>query len=679
MIEENKIFNNVLLRREKGAFYTPQVYSLKSDEICKEHLGQDYRTTYTVWDCCCGSKSLTRDFNDWTNLYCSTIEPTEIDEFKGFNKEATSFVFDFLEGDLDTLPKSLLDDLKTNKPFLFKINPPYVSGAALTNVNTGATERSDRFLAEAEEAGFTNKNANLYLQFLERICYIKKHFNLTNINILLFSPLPFITGVKQKKFRDVFLTHFGFEDGYYFNAGEFNDVSTNWDISLTFWGKHNDLRNRFHYKHLVRKDGVLSVDSEKNFCNTDGLKSWKDWLKESDPKGPKKEAPSFSSGLKNGSYKNAALGLIDNTFGYLVDNPTSKNTTTSGNIFSTGFSASHGKYINKDNVEKCAATLAIRSNQEEKDAILSPEETPAASKMKDGSLGYVVNSITELSDPVITSAGYSNSHGKYITKDNAEKCAATFTTMNLTSRSDTLLSPEETDRASKLKDGSIGYLVDHPLSDSYAIFSSGYSSSNEKYITEENTEKCAATLVVRHNQKEKDAIVAPSKEDYKLFNFMKDSMIFAIFDNRNNATSLRGVYFLPKDEANVVKSPNVKYVGNGWWNVFNPWYPLATPNEENGNSFMYKWLLENEQYISPIAKEVLDYGKKLFKEAKKYKVEFDKDHKNYQIMNYDCGWYQIKEVVKIYLPTEWKEFNKLFDKFRNFMAQKVDDLGFVLK
>jgi hypothetical protein len=111
-------------RRNKGEFYTPTTFVDKAHRMIEKALGEDWKEKFVVWDNCCGTKNLTRDYR-FNELYCSTLEQGELDQCTDYNKESTSFQFDFLNDSLDKLPKGLLDALKANKPIVFLLNPPY--------------------------------------------------------------------------------------------------------------------------------------------------------------------------------------------------------------------------------------------------------------------------------------------------------------------------------------------------------------------------------------------------------------------------------------------------------------------------------------------------------------------------------------------------------------------------
>lgn len=73
----------------------------------------------------------------------------------------------------------------------------------------------------------------------------------------------------------------------------------------------------------------------------------------------------------------------------------------------------------------------------------------------------------------------------------------------------------------------------------------------------------------------------------------------------------------------------------------------------------------------------MDKAIELTKSTFKYRQLFDMEHPEYQIKNWDCGWYQIKAMIKAYLPAELDAFNKLFKALSDKMRPMVYELGFL--
>ena len=53
------------------------------------------------------------------------------------------------------------------------------------------------------------------------------------------------------------------------------------------------------------------------------------------------------------------------------------------------------------------------------------------------------------------------------------------------------------------------------------------------------------------------------------------------------------------------------------------------------------------------------------------------NHPEYQTNNWDCGWYQIKGILKEYFPQELKDFRAIYKEFADYLRPQVYELGFL--
>ena len=242
-------------RRNKGEFYTPTIWVDYAHKLITEQFGSRWKDGFVVYDCCCGTKNLTRDYR-FKELYCSTLEQAELDISKNYNKEATSFQFDFLNDSLDDLKvkaPGLLSAFENNKPIMFFINPPYVKpNGANGNVSQSSNVCKEMYNID----GF--KQSELICQFLWRILNIKRTFNLTNCCIACFTKPTWLCGESTKKFRKLFFQHFKFTNGIMFNAGEFANVSAQWGITFNMW-RPGECDNKNEFEHTLTRS---NIDSE---------------------------------------------------------------------------------------------------------------------------------------------------------------------------------------------------------------------------------------------------------------------------------------------------------------------------------------------------------------------------------------------------------------------------------
>ena len=257
-------------RRNKGEFYTPTIWVDYAHKLITEQFGSRWKEGFVVYDCCCGTKNLTRDYR-FKELYCSTLEQAELDISKNYNKEATSFQFDFLNDPLDDLKvkaPGLLDAFENNKPIMFFINPPYVK----PNGANGNTSQSSNVCKEMHNIdGF--KQSELICQFLWRILNIKRTYHLTNCCIACFTKPTWLCGESTSRFRKLFFQHFKFTNGIMFNAGEFSNVSSLWGITFNLW-RPGECNNQNEFEHILTRstiDGEIEEIGTKVLYNRDGI------------------------------------------------------------------------------------------------------------------------------------------------------------------------------------------------------------------------------------------------------------------------------------------------------------------------------------------------------------------------------------------------------------------------
>lgn len=350
-------------RRNKGEFYTPTLFVDYAHDMVSKEFGEDWKEKYVVWDNSAGTKNLTRDYY-FKELYCSTLEQAELDISKQYNKEATSFQFDFLNDSLDKLPKGLLEAFEQNKPIIFFMNPPYATAAnGKTDSESKEGCAKTAINDEMVKAGFGNGSRNLYAQFLYRIAEIKKQYNLTDCHIGLFSPTLFLSGISYKVFRGYFCKEFAYNSGVQFKASHFADVADNWGISFSIWNSGETIdKNNFNYNLIDNIDGEIEVIGEKDVYNTDGLTTASDWAK-STSKNEKVEQVYLTSAIKvkeSDSFKAYTLkksigGFVNS--GNNVDNNTQSCYLTCGSISTATGAITH---IMDDNFDKCTALFAAR-------------------------------------------------------------------------------------------------------------------------------------------------------------------------------------------------------------------------------------------------------------------------------------------------------------------------------
>lgn len=260
-------------RRKDGAFFTPTEWTDEAHRRITQVFGDNWRDEYVVWDPAAGTLNLERDYN-FKELYASTLEQSELDIAKNYNTNSLKFAFDFLNGSDEELfakAPGLKTAFEQNKKIIVLFNPPYktASSSVFNNVGQGTTENLVN--KEMQSNGMKLCSRESYAQFLYRIMTLKEKFSLTNINLAFFCKPKFICGESFKPFRDKFLKAFKYEDGMFFNAGHFSNVSANWGITFNIWTS-GETQDKLNFKHdLVdtNANGEIVVVGSKILYNND--------------------------------------------------------------------------------------------------------------------------------------------------------------------------------------------------------------------------------------------------------------------------------------------------------------------------------------------------------------------------------------------------------------------------
>lgn len=241
----------------------------------------------------------------------------------------------------------------------------------------------------------------------------------------------------------------------------------------------------------------------------------------------------------------------------------------------------------------------------------------------------------------------------------------------------------------KIANGALGYYasfgngVYKNQTDVYIVNSAG-SAAHGYSIMKDNFIRTTVAFTARrlientwHNHF--DEYFAPDETNADYHKFELDSVIYSLFDSKSNQSSLR----------------NVEYKGKTW-NIKNEFFFLSKDKmmklaNENKNTecyndartsnerYVYEFIAEHWEEFSDDAKAVYNKAKELVEKSFKYRELFNDEEPKYQINNFDAGWYQIKGLLKAYMPNELKEFNELYKKFSNRLRPMVYELGFLKK
>ena len=403
-------------RRRQGAFFTPTKFVDFAHRMIEKELGDNWRDEYVVYDCCCGSLNLTRDYL-FKELYCSTLDKGELELGSRYNPEATKWQMDFLNDGDECFDRGLIRAFEQNKPIVFFINPPY--GRNGGDGKLSGTSESVCFTEIRKQMNEVKMNAdNLQHQFMFRIADLVEKYHIENAYFALFSKPVWMTGQRQRNFLNYFASVFSLEDAYLFQASHFADVSDAWGISLTLWKSSLKTRTEpltdYSFKLLDMLDnGDIGITGSHILYNTQGKITGSDWACECLKKMKIYDYPNLSSGLVV-SEKLTKGRWCDNALGFMYNN--CNNVYASAQkvaLFSSAFSSGMGVQLVKENFTRCTALFTARKLIDgnwinDKDEYLAPnEDHPEYKRFESDSIVYSLfhNSSNQTSMRKITYKG----------------------------------------------------------------------------------------------------------------------------------------------------------------------------------------------------------------------------------------------------------------------------------
>ena len=247
------------------------------------------------------------------------------------------------------------------------------------------------------------------------------------------------------------------------------------------------------------------------------------------------------------------------------------------------------------------------------------------------------------------------------------------------------------DKIELMPNGSIGYVFTGGYNSVYGntqftgLFTSFFSNGHGVSILPSNFLRCTSAFTARKlienswiNQK--DEYLAPDMMNQKYRQFEVDSIVYSLFHSSSQQSSLRDIsykgkkwdipnqfFWMSHDEiANLANDAGLEETYN---------QASVAPKE----TFVYEQLKSVYADLSDESRAALEKASELVRKTMKLRRIFDDEHPEYQIMNWDCGWYQIKALLKQYLPDELNEFRELYRKLGDRMRPLVYELGFLRK
>ena len=377
-------------RRRDGFFITPKIFVDKAHEMIGDYMEkvgiEDWHKDCIVWDNCCGTKSLTRDY-EFGDLYLSTLQGNELKASDGVNAEAReTFVFDFLNDSFTKLPERLIKDLrnaqKGGKKIVFLMNPPYAQATSgQGNEHKTGVKKTDAALKMNAEFGKASNE--LFVQFLYKVDELCTEYKMAKGQVIIatFSKPTWMSGDSFETWRKYWLSKYSFKSGMLFNASEFADCSDAWGISFSIWENTKSV-NTGEFLHTIYDNdgGELSELGMHTLYNLDGKVLGNPWAKGKQANGV--AVPATSDGL-NMRYTKSGKAL-KHSIGYFLSNSNNvKNNGTLVALFSTAFSDGHGTSITPENFDRVCALFTARRCIKgnwiiDKDMYSAPDETNPA-------------------------------------------------------------------------------------------------------------------------------------------------------------------------------------------------------------------------------------------------------------------------------------------------------------
>lgn len=178
---------------------------------------------------------------------------------------------------------------------------------------------------------------------------------------------------------------------------------------------------------------------------------------------------------------------------------------------------------------------------------------------------------------------------------------------------------------------------------------------------------------------DKDEYLAPDENHPKWEQFVNDSLVYSLFNNSSQQSSLRQVdykgkkwdikneFFWLKKDAMLTLANN-----NGYDAIYND-------GRTDSERHVSKLLWEQGWYekLSPDAKEVLDMATSLVEKSITTRQLLSEAHPEYHLDSWDAGYAQLKLVWQEYHKEDFKAFRSAYKAFEDRMRPLVYEVGFL--
>lgn len=184
----------------------------------------------------------------------------------------------------------------------------------------------------------------------------------------------------------------------------------------------------------------------------------------------------------------------------------------------------------------------------------------------------------------------------------------------------------------------------------------------------------------------KDEYMIPNMEHADYAQFEADSIVYSLFNNASNQSSLRNIVYNGKQWD--IKNEFFWLSRQEMWQL-----TIGSESSDDINNEVEQDLYDNaddERYVykelqrvtlSSDAKAVLDKATELIHKSFKYRKVVSEQHPEYHLNTWDMGYYQLNKLIQEIpsLSEEWKEFRALYKTLEDRMRPLVYELGFLYK
>jgi hypothetical protein len=216
------------------------------------------------------------------------------------------------------------------------------------------------------------------------------------------------------------------------------------------------------------------------------------------------------------------------------------------------------------------------------------------------------------------------------------------------------------------------------------FFSTATSNRGGVSIDDTNFIKSCSLFTARKSIKgnwinDKDEYIAPNENHEQYEQFTYDSIVYSLFNNSSQQSSLRNVNYKEqqwdiKNEFFWMSKETIKELGET--NNYDELYRDARGGSER---FVYNKLFVEGLYdkLSPDAKRVLDMASELVVKSIPMRQLMSDTNPEYHLNSWDSGYAQMKLVWKEYFKEDFDQFRLEYKKLEERMRPLVYELGFL--